>query len=161
MKAHFHDLEHEEEPFPDMDAYDAVIIGCSVHDGHIQPAVRNCITAHCQPDSSSIRALYCCALKGADSTRQVLRTDIPYHILDSFAIAEPFGGQIYKQKLSFLERRILKQISFEESQLITLNDVKVRKFAINFQQAYLEFSRKREYAEKHRDRVHYKAKQGR
>ncbi|MBL7007107.1 MAG: hypothetical protein ISR78_08510 [Spirochaetia bacterium] len=151
-----YDIEHSEVPSPD--EYDCVIFGCSVHDRHIQESIRDYITGHCPVKKHIVAGLFCCSILGDEETQDVLERDIPAEVLKSFKIVELMGGIIYAKKLSFVDRRILKLISFDESRMKTLDILKVRKFARHIEEENLLMEKERDYILKHTGRVHYKAK---
>lgn len=148
----------EKSKIPSLDEYDCIIIGCSVHDGHIQESIRNFISDNCPVSKIFLAGFFCCSIMGDEKTRKVLDRDIASDVLTSFKILGLMGGMIYAKKLSFVERRILRQISFDETMMKTLDDVKIRKFARNFQEQYLVMEKEKEELRKNNGRVHYKAK---
>lgn len=151
-----YDIDHDEVPSPE--GYDCIIFGCSIHDRHIQKSIREYISANCPVETQIISGLFCCSILGDEETQKVLENDIPETTLKSFKVLELLGGVIYAKKLTFLERRILKLISFDESKMKTLESLKIRKFARHIEEQYLLLEKERDYIKKHTGRIHYKAK---
>jgi menaquinone-dependent protoporphyrinogen IX oxidase len=72
---------------------------------------------------------YILSVKGPERTTAVIERDIPAEVRKKFDVLGMFGGRLQSDKLSFFERRILRQISISESQIKTLDEIKIRKFA--------------------------------
>jgi menaquinone-dependent protoporphyrinogen IX oxidase len=151
-----YDIENSEAPSPV--GYDCVIFGCSVHDGHIQMSIIDYISGHCPVEKQIVAGLFCCSILGDEETQKVLERDIPAEVLNSFKVVELMGGIIYAKKLSFIERRVLQLISFDETKMKTLDTLKVRKFARHIEEENLLMEKERDYVRKHSGRIHYKAK---
>ncbi|NQT59282.1 MAG: hypothetical protein HQ557_09910 [Bacteroidetes bacterium] len=151
-----YDIDHGEVPSPE--GYDCIIFGCSVHDRHIQESIRDYISANCPVEKLIVSGLFCCSILGSEETQGVLERDITAEALKSFKVLGLMGGVIYAKKLSFVERRILRQISFDETRMKTLDNIKVRKFARNIEEQYFLLQEEKEYIRKHTGRIHYKAK---
>jgi len=148
--ADLYDIECSDPLSPE--GYDCIVFGCSVHDRHIQNSIRDYITTNCPASKKIISCLFCCSILGDEETQLVLENDIPANVLSSFNLVELMGGIIYAKKLSFFERRILKQISFDESRMKTLDSIKIRKFSRHIQEQYLLMEKERDYIRKNTNR---------
>lgn len=80
---------------------------------------------------------YILSVKGPERTTAVIERDIPAEVRKKFDVLGMFGGRLQSDKLSFFERRILRQISISESQIKTLDEIKIRKFAAAVESSYL------------------------
>jgi menaquinone-dependent protoporphyrinogen IX oxidase len=86
---------------------------------------------------------YILSVKGPERTTAVIERDIPAEVRKKFDVLGMFGGRLQSDKLSFFERRILRQISISESQIKTLDEIKIRKFAAAVESSYLNFPAKK------------------
>ncbi len=80
---------------------------------------------------------YILSIKGPERTTAVIERDIPAEVRKKFDVLGMFGGRLQSDKLSFFERRILRQISISETQIKTLDEIKIRKFAAAVESSYL------------------------
>lgn len=95
---------------PDISAFDAIIIGGSIHYGLLNRSVKNFVIRNVQLLREKITAYYvCCGF--ADSAEQYFSTNFPKLALEYACAKECFGGELITDLMSKFDRFVLKAVT--------------------------------------------------
>lgn len=171
-EAVMYDIERDSIPDDIQESFDCIIFGTSVHDDRIPNSMKALLSEallsdrqpsdNSHPDNSHSDArfpeslpsagtripwapligFYILSVKGPERTTFVIKRDIPAEVLKKIDVLGLVGGRLQSDKLSFFERRILRQISISETQIKTLDEIKIRKFAAAVESSYQNSPRK-------------------
>ncbi|MBP2651722.1 MAG: flavodoxin [Firmicutes bacterium] len=111
---------------PDLSPYDKVIVGSSVYAGRIRKEIRQFCTAKREKLKSKKLAFFICGMAENQAQAQIT-TAFPQELLSIASAAEFFGGQYKFDKMNFLERIIIKQISGSTKDVSRLNSDNINK----------------------------------
>ena len=117
----------EGAPF-DLDKYDTIIIGGSIHAGMLQKRVKDFCKQHTLELRQKPLGLYLCGMNEPEYEQQ-LENNFP-EILRRHAIAkETLGGEFLFDKMNFFQKLIVKKISGISDSVHKINDDKIYEFA--------------------------------
>jgi menaquinone-dependent protoporphyrinogen oxidase len=100
------------DPIPDLNSFDAVILGGSIYVGQVQKELKAFCQQHLDALLTKKVGLFVCAAE-EDPAKQVeqLKNAFPAALYDHAAAAETLGDELHYEKLSFFEKlavRLLK-----------------------------------------------------
>lgn len=114
---------------PDINSFDKVIIGGSIYAGRIQ----NEIGAFCVENIGILRnkknGFFICAMRDGDAAKQQINSSFPQELLTNAVIKESFGGEFVFEKLSLIERFIVKKLAKITKDTSTVSEETINKFA--------------------------------
>lgn len=129
-EADMFDIIRNPEAIPEsMDSYDMIIYGTSVHDGVLPDQFKEFVSSHAPKQEFRVTGLFVLSIKGTDITKQVLEKELPEGVRKQLSPVGYLDGRLLKEKLNFFERRILRLMSAKEVKMVTLGDIKIRKFS--------------------------------
>ena len=126
------DLINLKDSAPDLEDYDAVIIGSSIHVGTIPTKLRKFIEANQGLLLNKRIGLFlCCMLEGEQAQKQ-FEDNYP-QILRERSIANGiFGGEFLFDKMNFVQRMIVKKVSGVTATVHKLDFKEITAFADKF-----------------------------
>jgi len=112
-----------------LDDYDRVILGGSIHAGKIQKEIQTFCKKNLTKLASKELGLYiCCMYKGVEAEAQ-LRNAFP-EILHQHAKAEAImGGAFYFEKMNFVERFLVKKMTGTTKTTVKIDQDAIRRFS--------------------------------
>ena len=122
----------KKEPVPDMDSFDAVIIGGSIHAGQLQKKVKKYCTDNIDKLLKKDLGLFICHMEEGDKAKKELADVYPEELLKHAKVTGLFGGEFNFEKMNFLERMIIKKISGLKESVSKINYETIQQFANRF-----------------------------
>ncbi len=95
----------------DLNKYETVIIGGSIHAGSIQKEVKRFCSDNLDVLREKKVGLFICCMEQADKAAKQLREAFPSELLNHAEAAEIFGGEFNFEKMNFIERFIVKRVA--------------------------------------------------
>lgn len=113
----------------DLDQFDTIIIGGSIHAGMLNKKVKSYIDKNLNTLLDKKLGLFlCCMYEGEKALEQF--QDVFPETLRNKAIAHGlFGGELDFEKMNFLEKAIIKKIANVEKSLSNINYANIKSFA--------------------------------
>ena len=118
------------ESFPDLNNYDTVIIGGSIHFGNIQKVIAN----YCNENKAELLdkrlGLFINCLYSGEKAKKQLDDAFPEELNNCAISRDFFGGELFESKLKFWEKAVTSIVI--KSGLvgdIMISEVKIEKFA--------------------------------
>lgn len=115
----------------DLDAYDTIAVGGSIHAGKIQPRIRKYLERNAATLKAKKLGLFLCCMEEGEGADKEFREAFPADLVEHASATGLFGGEFNFERMNVLERTIIKKIA-KTSQSIS----KVRPEAI------LDFARR-------------------
>lgn len=119
----------------DVEIFDSVIIGGSIHAGRIQRKIRNFMKENHNVLLTKKLGLFLCCMNEGEIAKE--QYENAFHArLRNVAIAEGvFGGEYLISKMNMLEKIIVKRVSGVTTEKSTLNITSINQFAHTFNSA--------------------------
>lgn len=118
-----------EQRAPDLNLFDAIIIGGSIHAGQIQKD----ITKFCRENRSFLLAkplgVFICFMNKKDGETE-LRNAYPFELLQHATANGLFGGELLFDKMNFLEKLIVRKVSGVTKTVSALDEEAIRNFIL-------------------------------
>ncbi|MCM0650171.1 flavodoxin domain-containing protein [Clostridium swellfunianum] len=113
----------------DISKYDKVIVGGSIYIGRIQKEV----TEFCSKNLDKLKAkgigLFICGMQESEAINTELNQNFPSELLNIAAAKGYFGGEFILDKMSFMEKLIVKMVSKVSSDKSNILKDNIHKFA--------------------------------
>jgi menaquinone-dependent protoporphyrinogen oxidase len=119
----------KKDPTPALEAYDAVIVGGSIHAGKIQKVVREfCAKNHDTLGHKKLGLFLCCMEEG-EKARLQLEKAFPADLAAGAAAVGILGGGFDFDQMNLIERAIIRKISGVSASVSRFDEAAVRDFA--------------------------------
>ncbi|MEJ2407380.1 MAG: flavodoxin domain-containing protein [Candidatus Thiodiazotropha sp.] len=118
------DIESDIELVP----YDTVIIGGPIYYGKLRASVRGFSEAYLPQLLQRRIGLYICCMEQGERALQELREGFPSELLEHASATGFFGGEIHMERISFVERFIVRAVVRTEYNLTTFSEERVSRF---------------------------------
>ncbi|ATW26562.1 flavodoxin domain-containing protein [Candidatus Formimonas warabiya] len=120
-------------PNPDIQGYDGVIIGSSIHAGAIQSKVKQFLKQN-QPVFGTKRiGLFLCCMFEDEKAQKQFETGFPRELRERSSANGLFGGEFIFSKMNLVERIIVKKVSGVTADISKLDVNAIKNFAHQFQ----------------------------
>ena len=131
-------LKHDK--IPNLDQFDTIIVGASIHAGRIQQKVKNFCSRNMNSLLEKRLGLFLCCMKtGEEAQRQFLKA-FPDQLRQHAEVKGIFGGEFIFEKMNFIERMIVKKVAKVSKSISRLNQDVIDHFASNLSRAQDEES---------------------
>jgi menaquinone-dependent protoporphyrinogen oxidase len=129
-----HLVNLEENPYPNISGYDAVIIGGSIHCGQINYRVKKFSFANQESLQNKKIGIYICFMDDENKARKCVANSIPEPILKSAFSVGYFGGELKLEAMSDFEKMLIQRIKPVNHSISKINLEKIDDFAAAFNQ---------------------------
>ncbi|MBN2544225.1 MAG: flavodoxin domain-containing protein [Spirochaetes bacterium] len=109
--------------------YDKIIIGGPINAGRLNKYVRKFVEKNLQTLLNKKIGLFITHLEPVESAFKYFETNYPSKLLDKALVKSCFGGALYFERLSVLERPILKMITKSSANINQINKENIINFA--------------------------------
>jgi menaquinone-dependent protoporphyrinogen oxidase len=120
------------EPVPDLDAYDSVVMGGSIHAGSLQKSVRE----FCEKELPRLRekrlGLFICSMTPPEKAFGYF-SQFPGGLAESAAVKECFGGAVRFETMNFFEAFLMKRIMKSKENVEAIDRARIDSFVTAFQ----------------------------
>jgi menaquinone-dependent protoporphyrinogen oxidase len=114
---------------PDPGNYDAVIVGGSIHAGHIQRSVRHFLDARAGLLKTKKLGLFLCCMEEGEKAEKEFKDSYPEELIAHAAATGIFGGEFDFNKMNFLEKAMVKKAGGVTGSVTKLREDEIEKFA--------------------------------
>lgn len=122
-------IDLKKEQCSNLDDFDTVIIGGSIHIGMFQRKVTKFINVYDEALMSKKIGLFLCCMKEDDDAQAQFETAYPPRLRKQAVAQSIFGGELLISKMNFFERKIIKKVSGTVTDVSSLNEVAIKEFA--------------------------------
>lgn len=112
----------------DLEDFDRIIIGGSIHAGRIQKQIRTFTRRHLDLLLQKQIGLYICHMEQGDRAMKELTDNFPVQLLDHAAARGLFGGEFVFEKMNFLEKFIIKKVAKVSASESNINQENIENF---------------------------------
>jgi len=120
---------------PDLARFDAVVVGGSIHAGQVQKAVRRFCAANAAALRGKRLGLFLCCMYEGDTARQQLEAAFPSELRAHASATGLFGGAFDFERMSFIERAIVKKVAGVSESVSRLDEAAIERFAAELLEA--------------------------
>ncbi|WP_339314555.1 flavodoxin domain-containing protein [Paenibacillus sp. FSL R10-2734] len=115
---------------PTLDRYDTIILGGSVYYGKIQKQM-TAFASKFQNELGKKRVgLFICAGAKGEQATQELKASFPEKLYNHSITTEVFGDEIYEEKLTLLDRFVLRMVKGKNRSVNGLSKETIERFAL-------------------------------
>ena len=116
-----------------IDDYKNIIIGCSIHAGHVQGKMKKfCKTNEAKLQDKKTGLFITCMEEGEES-KKYFHKNFDESFLNNLKVKALFGGEFNFDKMNFLEKAIIKKISGFSETVSHIDENKIADFAKEFE----------------------------
>lgn len=119
----------KEKTFKNLDNFDKVIIGGPINGGRLNGYVKKFIQDNLKALLNTKLAIFITHLETATKANSYFKLNFPEELLEKAVCKGCFGGALYFERLSFLERFILKAITRSDKNIWAINKKNIEEFA--------------------------------
>ncbi|RSD26781.1 flavodoxin domain-containing protein [Mesobacillus subterraneus] len=116
----------------DLELFDSVIVGGSIHAGSIQAKIKKFIKENEEVLKRKNLGLFLCCMREGKEALQQFEHVFPPGIRESAIARGMFGGEFIFSKMNFFEKVIAKSVSGGTTDLSNLDEEAIREFADTF-----------------------------
>jgi len=111
-----------------LDQFERVIIGGSIHIGRIQSRVRNYIKKNLAQLLEKQVGLFICHMAEAAEAEQEFKNAYPQQLIEQAKATGLFGGEFNFEKMSFVEKYMVKKVGKVTESVSRINEDNIAKF---------------------------------
>lgn len=126
------DLKKEE--LGDLESYDAVILGFSVHAGSIPKKIKSIAENNIATLKSKRFGLFCSCLSKEDEAIEYFHKNFSTNTIKGTKTIGVFGGAVYFEKMNVIERFIMKKLTKTDKSYSTISEESIEEFVRLFEQ---------------------------
>ncbi|MFP4289315.1 MAG: flavodoxin domain-containing protein [Bacteroidota bacterium] len=115
----------------DLDVFDRIVIGGSVHAGMIQKSIRDFCRDHTVELNEKPLALFTCGMNEPEFDQQIKRA-FPAILRSHAKVIKPFTGEFLFDKMNFFQRLVVRKISGIRQSVCKIKDEEIRVFVEEF-----------------------------
>ncbi|OEF95701.1 flavodoxin domain-containing protein [Desulfuribacillus alkaliarsenatis] len=116
-----------------LDDYEAIIVGSSIHMGTMQAKVKKFITTHHDQLLTKRLGLFLCCMREGSEAQLQFDTNYPESLRKHAVANGLFGGEFDFAKMNFIQKFIVKKVGGHTTNVSTFNQGEIKKFAIAFE----------------------------
>ena len=119
------------DKIPDLELFETVIIGGSIHLGHVQNQVKKFCSRFERTLLQKRLGLYLCCMKNGEEAQQQFIDAFPEILRQHAEVKGIFGGEFLFEKMNFLERMIIKKSTGVKESISSIDSKIIDRFARN------------------------------
>jgi menaquinone-dependent protoporphyrinogen oxidase len=112
-----------------LDTYDTIIIGCSVHAGSIQGKIKKFVNKFQPVLLTKKIGLFLCTFTPPEKAEHYFNENFPQELVQSAKARGLFGGERIFEKMNFFESFIIKKIAKTDKSASFINEKNIKEFA--------------------------------
>lgn len=112
----------------DLDNYERIIIGGSIHAGKIQKKVKQFCLKNLDAFKDKKIGLYICCMEEGEKATSQFKEAFPEELINHATATGIFGGEFNFERMNFIERSIIKKIAQIEKSVSKISDDKIDQF---------------------------------
>ena len=114
---------------PDPGNYDNVIVGGSIHAGHIQKSVRRYLEGRSALLKTKKLGIFLCCMEEGEKAEKEFKDSFPEDLVAHAAAVGVFGGEFDFAKMNFLEKAMVKKAAGVTESVTKMREEEIEKFA--------------------------------
>lgn len=114
---------------PNLDLFDTVIIGGSIHAGTIQRKVKRFMGEYHDVLMRKRIGLFLCCMNQGDAAKEQFENVFPNDLKEKAVVKGLFGGEFLISKMNFIEKMMVKKVSGVTIESSNLNAQSILQFA--------------------------------
>ncbi|MBU9721223.1 MULTISPECIES: flavodoxin domain-containing protein [Bacillaceae] len=122
----------KEKLLVDINIYDAVIIGGSIHMGNVQGRIRTFIRKYHNEIVMKKVGLFLCCMREGDIAEEQFDRAFPTTVREVAVAKGIFGGEFIVSKMNYIEKIIVKKVSGTTEDVSKLDTDSIDQFARSF-----------------------------
>jgi len=126
----------KKNPNPDLDEYHRVIIGGSIHAGHIQKRVKDFCERNLEVLQHKEVGLFICCMYEGQTAKDQLKNAFPERLHQYSKTEGIFGGEFNFTKMNFLEKMVVKNVAHVKESVSNVDHKSIEKFAKRVEKTY-------------------------
>lgn len=111
-----------------LDEYDRIIIGGSIHAGHLQKKVKKFCSQHADQLMQKKLGLFLCCMEDGDKANEQFADAFPAELRQHAAATGLFGGEFNFDRMNFLEKAIIKKVAHVSESVSKISEEKIKQF---------------------------------
>jgi menaquinone-dependent protoporphyrinogen oxidase len=119
---------HDNE-YINIDEFDVVIVGGSIHMGVIQTRVENFLKNNHEKLREKQLGLYLCCMEEGEIAREQFDRAYPAEFRKKAIATGLFGGEFNLRRMSFFEKKLTRRLTGIKSSVPKINEEEIRHFA--------------------------------
>ena len=119
-------LKHK--PKVQLDRYDTIVIGGSIHAGRIQKSVQTFCRKHLNTLLEKRIGLFICCMEEGDTAQKQFEKAFPDELREHAVATGIFGGEFSFEKMNPLERSIIKRIAKIDKSISKISEEAINTF---------------------------------
>jgi menaquinone-dependent protoporphyrinogen oxidase len=123
----------KKNPKIQIESYDTILIGGSIHAGRIQKSVQKFCTKHLDLLLRKKIGLFICCMEKGEKAEEQLKNAFPQELLNHAKIRGCFGGAFDFEKMNFIEKAIIKKVANIDQSISNISEESIQKFITEIQ----------------------------
>ncbi len=119
----------KENSNPELDNFERVIIGGSIHAGQIQKRVKVFCQTNLQELKSKELGLFICCMEEGETAQKQLLDAFPNELHEFAKTSAYLGGEFDFERMNFFQKLVVKKVAHVKESISTVNDISIRKFS--------------------------------
>lgn len=129
----------KKEPTQELEQFERVIIGGSIHAGQIQKRLKLFCSDNLESLKSKELGLFICCMEKGQTAQKQLMDAFPEALIDSAKATACFGGEFDFNKMNFFEKMIVKKVAHVKESVSNIDPESIKKFSIRMNQIFNPF----------------------
>lgn len=117
------------EPKPDLNTFDRIIVGGSIHAGQIQKRVKDFCNKNLDEIKLKEIGLFICCMEEGETAQKQLLNAFPEELHKNAKATAYLGGEFNFNKMNFFEKLIVKKVAHIENSTSKIDNEAIRKFS--------------------------------
>jgi len=114
---------------PDLNDYDAIIIGGSIHAGQIQKRIKKFCHQNLEILKQKKLGLFICCMEEGETAQKQFQNAFPDELISHAIATGIFGGEFNFEKMNFVEKAIIKKIAKVDESVFRIDENRIIEFA--------------------------------
>ena len=113
---------------PEIDSFDAVVIGGSIHAGAIQKRVKKFCQKHTDALLATRLGLFLCCMEEGENAQAQFENAFPQNLRDHASAEGLFGGEFDFDRMKAIEKAIVKKVAGVDSSVSKISEENIQTF---------------------------------
>lgn len=119
----------KKDTLPNLNEFDRIIIGGSIHAGKVQKKVKDFCTKNLEALKTKELGLFICCMEEGENARMQLINAFPAELHEVAKASAYFGGEFNFSKMNFFEKFVVKKIAHIEESVSKVDHSAIQMFS--------------------------------
>ncbi|MCG6189152.1 flavodoxin domain-containing protein [Maribellus maritimus] len=119
----------KDNPNPELEKFDRIIIGGSIHAGQIQKRVKDFCAKNMDELKAKELGLFICCMEEGENAQKQLRNAFPEELHEVAKSTAIFGGEFDFEKMNFFEKMVVKKVAKVKASTSKIDHQAIQKFS--------------------------------